>query len=701
MERWGTSKAYIWETAPFLRILLPFIIGIWGYDKGWFIVSEVWILPLLILVSVCVFIGLVFLRKKHQLFAQSSFILFNIILFVAGYAIAYKNDIRNNPNWFGRIPKHVAIARITENPIEKEKTWKIRVNILNTLINGKVLTTTGNAFVYVSKDVTPFLLHKGDTVLLPTKWEPIKNAGNPFEFDYAQYCRRNNLFYTQFCTNNAISLYGKGLPAATPILEKSHDWCMAQIDTYIKDTIAKGLIQAMLLGDEVNLDEQLRQAWAETGIVHVIAISGGNVLIFFEILALAFFWLRHKKHWWIKYLVAIPLVWLYVLMAGSSPSAIRAAMMFSFFAIALIAQKNTNSINQLFAATFMLLLVEPMWLFSVGLQLSFIAVLSLLLFYRPVYKWLSPANKFTNKHLQKTNTALLQTIAASIAAEILVAPLVIYYFHNFPLLFIIANVAAFIFMTIVLYLSIALVALGLFPPLAKMIGFVITMLVKWFNVIVACLQYGNPISFRYIHLSRIELVLVYVVILCVCYFLINKHKQLLFIGLGICVMLLLLFCQDQWTALHQHRLVIYNAGKPNHIELIAGKKHWVLQTDTTASQKMNYATNPAHIYWAAWDRDKDRRSNIWHNNTEVLQIMGKTILILKQAVFYRLPFHVDYLVIDYRGIIDPIKLQQIFSPNNIIICNKVTKIQITKLKRKISNKTIKIFNIKEDGAFVL
>ena len=146
----------------------------------------------------------------------------------------------------------------------------------------------------------------------------ITNAGNPFEFDYAAYCRRNDILYQQSCSANDIRLYAPASEVGTPFIDHAHDWCMAQLDKYIADPKTKGLIQAMILGDEVNLDEDLLQSYADTGIIHIIAISGGNVLIFFIFISALLWWIRDKKHLWIKYAIALPLVWFYVLMAGAA-----------------------------------------------------------------------------------------------------------------------------------------------------------------------------------------------------------------------------------------------------------------------------------------------------------------------------------------------------------------------------------------------
>lgn len=327
MNRWPTHKAWFWEKAPFFRILMPFAAGILGYYTHCATGLSLGCLLIAISILFLLFAAIVLSNKKKKIPAIVPFVIVQVLLVSAGYAISYINDIQNNKAWFGN---HLGkgsycLARISEIPAEKEHSWKLNIDIIKTIKNGRILATKGSAFLYMYKDQSPMFYHKGDSILIPGNWQPIQNSGNPFEFDYAAYCMLNNIKYQQFCSVQAVRLYGANEPLATPITVKAHDWCMRQLDHYFTDAKTRGLIQAMLLGDEINLDSDLRQSYSDTGIVHVIAISGANVMLFFTFISYLLWWVKHKKHKWIKFLVALPLVWFYVIMAGSSPSAIRAA----------------------------------------------------------------------------------------------------------------------------------------------------------------------------------------------------------------------------------------------------------------------------------------------------------------------------------------------------------------------------------------
>ena len=688
MKHWPLNKAWFWETAPFFRVLVPFVAGIICFDKGWFAPIGSGSFVFIIAFAFILVLAIIFSGKTTKGLHLATFALVFIMLLSAGAGVSFLSDVRNDNNWFGNDLSNgnTYLARITDIPTEKEHSWKVPLNMISSVNNGKVVPATGHAFLYLYKDASPMLLHKGDSILVPGKWHPIKNAGNPFEFDYATYCRRNGLFYQQTCSVNEIRLYSTNDPGTISLLEKAHDFCMLQLNKYITEPTTKGLIQAMILGDEVNLDEELRQSYADTGIIHIIAISGGNVAIFFVAISFLLWWLRHKQHLWIKYAIALPLVWFYVLMAGAAPSAIRAAIMFSLLAFAVMLEKNNNSLNQLFATAFLLLCAEPMWLFSVGFQLSFVAVLSLILFYKPVYAWLSPVNKATQ--------LLWGTAAASIAAEVLVAPLVVYYFHTFPLLFVVANAVAYLFMSVVLIMGMGVIVLSFLPAVSNMIGRAIVGIVTVFDKIVVWLQGLSPRSFHFLVLNGIELCILYVVIGGFTVFLMKKQKAALFTGLCACCLLFLSFCGNEWSRLHQQRLVVYNTTKVNHTELIRNDMYVLINTDTSARKKINYVVTPAHTGWQAWKQDTPASSDIF-------SVRGKTVLVLKDDIITDKQFPVDILVIDSIPNPDIPKLHNIFSPSLIVLGNGYSAKQQEKLIRMCEQESITCHSVSLNGAFVL
>lgn len=221
MSRWPINKAYFWEKAPFFRVLLPFGAGILAYYMGLLLtVPPTWY---------GVSAGILFIAMTGLLFSKYShtiitFIIANLLLFAAGMSVSAFNDIRNNKAWFGNhlSPTADYVVRITTMPAAKEKSWKLQVNVIQTVDSGRATPVTGKAFVYLEKGTQPMQLHKGDTILIPGNWEAITDAGNPFEFSYATHCARNNIIFRQYCSMNAVRLTGAGNNLYAPKIGRAH-----------------------------------------------------------------------------------------------------------------------------------------------------------------------------------------------------------------------------------------------------------------------------------------------------------------------------------------------------------------------------------------------------------------------------------------------------------------------------------------------
>lgn len=690
MKRWPLNKTWFWERVPFFRILLPLVAGITAYEYSWLRIPALHVFVLLVLGLTSYVITALVPRRTHGISLVNA-ILLHAFLFLSGWIVCYQNDIKNDSRWFGhRIADSEAfVVSIKNDPAEKDRTWKLEVNVLNGIDSKQVHTAKGNAFLYIYKDGHPLPYKRGDTLLVNNQFIPIRNSGNPFEFDYARYCARNNIYYQTFIPVTATTLYGGSKKSDLSFADQAHIWCADRLRQHVKDTITLGLLQAILIGENVNLDNDLRQAYSETGIVHIIAISGSHISFFFFIIALLFSWVKNRKYKWLQYFIALPLIWFYVLMAGAPPSAVRAAMMFSILGIGFSLQKTGSSLNYLLAAAVLLLCAEPMWIFSAGFQLSFVAVLSLVLFYSPIYKLASPTNKITR--------LLWEAIAASLAAELLIAPLVIYYFHLFPVSFIVANLAAYFFMGVVMIAGMLIIILSFIPAVASVLATITMFVVHCFNYLVGWFQQLNPESFTYLILSGAELVILYLTIFGIAVFILNKKKAGIYIGLAAFGLLIALLCSNEWKALHQEKLVVYNVNRVNHTELIRGKQYQVLKTDSNINKKSKYySIKPAHTGWKANEQAKVSA------NRNLIVIGGRKVLLLDEPPSNHQKMDVDYLIVGYTSKKTEVqRLKTLFSPEKMVIGSNYNRRRTAEWKETCKELGIPLHATSIDGAFIL
>lgn len=684
---------HFWEEAPFFRLLLALVIGIACYDIfhlklqtyiSWFGISTVAVLLLLF----------TFLKTRVELLSTLKAVSVLAIFIIIGYGAAAIHDHRNNTNWYGNHAdsSEAMVVRVERPPQEKARTIKLWVTVTQILSRSQSQKAIGNALVYVYKTDTTPVFAMGDELLIPARWQPIVNLGNPHAFDYARFCSRNNIYHQQFLNASEIIRFRQGQSSKLPLSERVHAWAMQQLSMHVKDTGTLGLLQAMLLGDEVNFKEEDRQLYVDTGIIHVVAISGGHIAFLMFLITSALFWIKKKKHQWMKLAIAVPIVIFYVMVAGAPPSAVRAAMIFTLLAMGSILGKEHTTLNTLLAAAFFILLVAPMWLFAVGFQLSFVAVLSLILFYRKIES-LYPTRIFAVRFIWKT-------IAASIAAELLIAPLVIYYFHLLPAMFLLANVIAVLLMGMVMSLGLAIILLSSWLPMgASLLAVVVTYIVKGFHIVIALLRSFNPESFAYLHLTLPELILCYGWIASIAITVMKQSKTALLAAMSCLCLWLLLLNMKKWKAIQSPQWVVYNIPRYTYAEYLYGGQYTILSERGTAitAQQKAYAIRENHTVLRSWKQHPQK------DTADCYTINHQTVLFLHDPLHTdSIPFKpIDYLIVTYP--LKKFEAQQwkrVFDFKQVIITGNQKRKLLQQWKDSCDYYGMKAHFTLLDGAFV-
>jgi len=228
------------------------------------------------------------------------------------------------------------------------------------------------------------------------------------------------------------------------------------------------VVAAMAFGDKSAIGKETRETYSVSGASHVLALSGLHLSIIYMLLIFIFIrlnWLRTGL------LITIPAIWLFSLMVGLSPSVTRAATMLTVCAFVALLNRKSISLNTLSLAAIIMLVANPLALWDVGFQLSFAAVLGILLFHNPLMRLLGNPQ-------QIVVAWLAETVAVSLSAQVLTAPLVAYYFGRFPTYFLITNLVAIPLVTIILYVAIFYFAI-------LVVGSIIGSQMLWIQKIVA------------------------------------------------------------------------------------------------------------------------------------------------------------------------------------------------------------------------
>ena len=262
-------------------------------------------------------------------------------------------------------------------------------------------------------------------------------------------------------------------PSSVSRLDRSKTYFLAQRAKLLDRLSESGVdgsvyavVAAMTLGDKSQLTKELRDTYAVSGASHILALSGLHLGIIYTLLSL----LLSRRRWQvISQVVIIVCIWLFVFLVGMSASVVRSAVMITVYALLSLGHRDKMSVNTLAFAAIVMLLFNPKSLFDVGFQLSFMAVLAILLFY-PLFEsvW---SQQFLFGH--RLFRWLWTTLAVSCAAQIGVAPLIAYYFGRFSCYFLLTNLVVVPAATLILYLSLLVL---LIPSLAYLLIYIVDVL---------------------------------------------------------------------------------------------------------------------------------------------------------------------------------------------------------------------------------
>ena len=254
--------------------------------------------------------------------------------------------------------------------------------------------------VYFNSNLNVHQLSSGSLIIFRKQLLPIENFNS--EFDYKKYCRLKHVYSQVFLKENEFAILEKQeeKPVFTG-LNNLRRKLLIIIKNQLPRKSENSLLEALMVGFTDDVDPAVMKSYADTGVIHIIAISGLHLALICHILQLAFQSMGRKNTGrWIKFILMLCCLWGYSLLSGASPSVIRAAAMFSLLLFSRNILREPSIYNTLAASAFLLLCYDPYWLWDTGFQLSYAAVLGLCLFSKPVYNLLPLQNKSTSYRLE-------------------------------------------------------------------------------------------------------------------------------------------------------------------------------------------------------------------------------------------------------------------------------------------------------------
>lgn len=489
-----------------LVILVPYIIGILighAIQIDWLISLSLWVSAFLLLIILTSY-G----RKKYHYRFWISINTITAFLFM-GLLNYNLNNQRVLSNHFSEF--YVSYDQIIGKIIDyQEGSGNFDKVILSTeqLLKSstkKEQPIRGKLLCYIEKGEVKYSL--GDYVQIKSDIIPIKNKNNPGEFDAEKFWAIRGITEMSFVRQNSI-LKLESTSNFHTIWYKSRE--------YLKKIIAEnisaenqGLVVALTLGDKSEITQENKENFSNAGAMHVLAVSGmhvGILLFFLEVIFKRIKVLRQKN---LYLIIAIFFLWMYAFLTGLPASVFRAVLMFSILAIGKLLGKNTFSLQSIFASALIILIINPLLIYDVGFQLSYLAVVGISVFFQPISNLILVKNKWLKR--------LWEGTALCFAAQIGTVPISLYYFNQFPNYFLLSNVVVLVFAWFAMISAVVFMIFHFVPYLSTILALItdyifggFKYLIDWINKLPFVISTGFTPSVLHIVIIYSLLILVMV-----------------------------------------------------------------------------------------------------------------------------------------------------------------------------------------------
>lgn len=682
---------YLWRKAPCIRLLIPLISGIWLEWQFRFSPGFICSCILCCFISILLY-SLLPVENKFR-WAVINGITIHLMLTACGWLLVYLQDIRNHPSWIGKNFKDEAFVIVTlEEPlVEKQNSWKTLASVDGIYANNTFQKTRGSILLYLKKDSMIHKLHYGSRLICLKAPRLITNAGNPGGFDFNRYCLFNGITHQVYLkASDYIILVGEKHSELKNFIFNSRSGLVSLLRRFIKGRKEQGLAEALLIGYKDDLDRSLVQSYSNTGVIHIIAISGLHLGLIYALLLV----LTNpiKRSGILRLLLILSSLWLFSLLAGGQPSVLRSAVMFSFIATGDVLKRKTYIFNTLALSAFVLLCINPFWLWDVGFQLSYSAVLSIVMFFRPVYNWFY----FPNRMLD----FVWKMMAVTLSAQLLTLPASIYHFHQLPTLFLLSNIVAVPLSSIILIGEILLCIVFFLDPLAKTLGIVLEHLITIMNSYVERLSTIPFAVWNGLWISQAQAFLLLLIILGFCYWLMETKKYFLWMSLFATILFMCLrslsFCQ----AMKQKWIVIYNIPRQRVIELIDGRsaRYYGDSAVWYDANQNGFYLKPTHMLYRL------NETELAGTPPEELVFQNKRLLLpgkRKHVIPSSPPVPVDLLIVSSHTDLILKKLIHYFAIRYVVVDGSVPAWKVPLWKSQCDSLGISCHIISENGAFVM
>lgn len=528
------------QTQPLLRVAVALILGIVvgdGITEGFPTLPNWSVWLWLTVIALCLILEL--LSKQHP-YRQSA-LLFTAVFFGG---MAMMDEAKRETAFPFRENETIGYeAVVISEPQVRGKT--LRCDLALTSVNGKPLKQAINIKASILRDTITNdwrTIGLGTGLSAQSTMQPLRNY-HPGNFDYVRWLQVHGfraatfIYYSDWQTARVSLKPMTTLARMRLFAIRQRQRLVSRLRLSQNEDQQSAVIAAMVLGDKHAISQRTKDDYSISGASHILALSGLHLSIIYTVLLFMFG--RGFKRRWLSQAIILLTIWGYVFLVGMGSSVVRSAVMLSIYSLGIVSGREKASVNALSLAAVCLLVANPLCLWDIGFEMSFMAVLAILVFYKHLYRLLVRKSEFekrknkignlVNLYVKRGLKAVWGMACVSMAAQIGTAPLVAYYFGRFSCYFLLTNFIVIPCATFIIYLALAIFITTAIPSintfLLSLIGDVSTLLNNAVNSI-ASLPHA---SIENIHTNAVEIVCVYllITIACIMYSYVRKLKGLI------------------------------------------------------------------------------------------------------------------------------------------------------------------------------
>lgn len=624
--------------------------------------------------------------------------LLHLLVACCGCLLLSVKDIRNSPRYVGKLLREGDLLQVSlEEPLQaRERSYRTSAAVLAVVRGRQVLPATGKVLLYFRKDTMVPGLQCGDAVLIKPALQPVGRTGNPGAFDYRRYCAYRQIFHQAYIRAGQWKrLQQPAGNAFRRCILQARAWCLRTLQQYIRSEPEASLAAALLIGYRYDLDKGMVQAYTSAGVVHIIAISGMHLALLYGSLV----WLLR---WWpagrfadvMKALLVTGILWSFALITGASASVLRAAVMFTALATGqFVLDRYSSSYNTLAASAFLLLCYDPYLLADAGFQLSYLAVLGILCCYRPLYNLWPIPHKWPDK--------IWEAAALTIAAQLFTIPVCLYYFNQFPNLFLPVNLVVVTLSTLILYGLILLLLIAPLHAAAIYAGIALQHLIRWMNRIVLFTAQLPWAVTDNVYMPLYAVICAYVIMASLAACWLAKWKPGLQTAAFACLLWAAIYAADTIQTLHNRKIVVYNAPAYTAIDILQGRRvQFAGDTALLKTAAGQRYLQPARLLY----RTRSAPVPALQRQGPFISIGGKRLVVIDSTWHSFIPrkkFRTDYILLSHDPEVGIKELKEMFACRLVIFDASNPPWKIRQWKNDCYELTLRCFSVPDQGAYLI